>query len=164
LVPEVGGTAYQGATMRRLLDIRAGVAFDEDYLATSGPIITYRKATNWVPLDPGEVPSDLRSFFRTMTERDGPHGGRFHYVSPNTDLLGWVIERVTGRRYPDLISALIWRPMGAARSAYITVDRLGRATRRRRHLRHPPRSGAGRPADCKWRNPRRQTGIATRLA
>ena len=105
--------------------MRAGVAFDEDYLATSGPIVAYRKATNWVPLDPGEVPSDLRSFFRTMTERDGPHGGRFHYVSPNTDLLGWVIERATGRRYPDLISELIWRPMGAGRSAYITVDRLG---------------------------------------
>src|SRR5437762_12985417 len=105
--------------------MRAGVAFDEDYLATSGPIVAYRKATNWVPLDPGEVPSDLRSFFRTMTERDGPHGGRFHYVSPNTDLLGWVIERATGRRYPDLISELIWKPMGAGGSAYITVDRLG---------------------------------------
>ncbi|HEY1430882.1 MAG TPA: serine hydrolase, partial [Stellaceae bacterium] len=32
-VPEVGGTAYQGATVRHLLDMRAGVAFDEDYLA-----------------------------------------------------------------------------------------------------------------------------------
>jgi CubicO group peptidase (beta-lactamase class C family) len=111
LVPEVGGTAYTGATIRHLLDMRAGVAFDEDYLATSGAIIAYRKATNWVPLDPGEAPSDLRSFYRTMTERDGPHGGRFHYVSPNTDLLGWVVERATGRRYADLISELIWRPM-----------------------------------------------------
>ena len=34
LVPEVGGTAYEGATIRHLLDMRAGVAFDEDYLAT----------------------------------------------------------------------------------------------------------------------------------
>jgi CubicO group peptidase (beta-lactamase class C family) len=67
----------------------------------------------------------LRSFYTAMTERDGPHGGRFHYVSPNTDLLGWVIERATGRRYADLISELIWRPMGAARSAYIKVHRLG---------------------------------------
>jgi len=125
LVPEVGGTAYKGATIRHLLDMRAGVAFDEDYLAISGAIIVYRKATNWGPLDPGEAPSDLRSFYRAMTERDGPHGGRFHYVSPNTDLLGWVVERATGRRYADLISDLIWRPMGAARSAYITVDRLG---------------------------------------
>ncbi|HKM70033.1 MAG TPA: serine hydrolase [Stellaceae bacterium] len=124
-VPEVGGTAYEGATIRHLLDMRTGVAFDEDYLATSGAIIAYRKATNWIPLDPGEAPSDLRSFYRAMTERDGPHGGRFHYVSPNSDLLGWAIERATGRRYADLISELIWRPMGAARSAYITVDRLG---------------------------------------
>jgi CubicO group peptidase (beta-lactamase class C family) len=78
--------------------MRAGVAFDEDYLATSGAIVAYRKATNWVPLDPGEAPSDLRSFYRAMTERDGPHGGCFHYVSPNTDLLGWVVERVTPAR------------------------------------------------------------------
>jgi CubicO group peptidase (beta-lactamase class C family) len=105
--------------------MRAGVAFDEDYLATSGAIIAYRKAADWVPLDPGEAPSDLRSFYTVTTERAGPHGGRFHYVSPNTDLLGWVIERATGQRYADLISELIWRPMGAARSAYITVDRLG---------------------------------------
>jgi CubicO group peptidase (beta-lactamase class C family) len=67
-VPEVGGTAYQGATVRHLLDMRAGVAFDEDYLATSGAIIAYRKATNWVPLDPGEAPSDLRSFYTAMTK------------------------------------------------------------------------------------------------
>jgi hypothetical protein len=30
--------------------MRAGVAFDENYLATSGAIITYRTATNWVRL------------------------------------------------------------------------------------------------------------------
>ena len=124
-VPEVAKTAYRGATIRQLLDMRAGIAFDEDYLATSGSIIAYRKATNWNPLDPGERPSDLRSFYQEMTESAGPHGGPFNYVSPNTDLLGWVIERATGRRYADLMSELIWKPMGAGRSAYITVDRLG---------------------------------------
>ena len=98
LVPEVGETAYKGATIRQLLDMRTGVAFDENYLATSGAMIAYRKATNWVPLDPGEAPSDLRSFYRAMTDRDGPHGGRFQDISPNTDLLGWVVERATGRR------------------------------------------------------------------
>ena len=125
VLPEVAGTAYKGATIRQLLDMRAGVAFDEDYLASAGPIIAYRKATNWQPLEPGEAPSDLRSFYREMTESGGPHGGPLHYVSPNTDLLGWVIERATGRRYADLMSELIWKPMGAGGSAYITVDRLG---------------------------------------
>ena len=124
-VPEVAGTAYADARLRDLLDMRAGVLFDEDYLATGGPIIEYRKATNWEPLGPGQSPSDLRSFYATLTERDGDHGRPFHYISINTDLLGWCIERATGRRYADLVSELLWQPMGAERSAYITVDRLG---------------------------------------
>ena len=124
-VPEVAETAYRGATIRHLLDMRAGVAFDEDYLAASGAIIAYRKAAGWNPRDPGDPPSDLRSFYRELTDRAGPHGGPFTYVSPNTDLLGWAIERATGQRYADLMSELLWKPMGAAHSAYITVDRLG---------------------------------------
>jgi CubicO group peptidase (beta-lactamase class C family) len=124
-VPEVNATAYAGATLRDVLDMRVGIFFDEDYLATAGPIIEYRKAQNWDPLPPGEQPSDLRSFFASLVEKDGPHKGRFHYVSPNTDLMGWVIERATGKRYADLVSALLWKPMGAGRSAYITVDRFG---------------------------------------
>ena len=64
LIPELAGSAYRGATLRHLLDMRVGVLFDEDYLATSGPIIEYRKAQNWNPLAPGDTPSDLRSFLR----------------------------------------------------------------------------------------------------
>jgi CubicO group peptidase (beta-lactamase class C family) len=118
-------TAYRGATLRQLLDMRTGVAFEEDYAATSGPMIAYRKATGWNALEPGELPSDLRSFFSCLEKADRAHGGAFRYTSPNTDLLGWVIERATGRRYADLMSELLWKPMGAERSAYITVDRLG---------------------------------------
>ncbi len=125
IIPEVKATAWSGATVSQLLDMRTGVAFVEDYLATSGPIVAYRKSTGWNPLQPGEAPSDLRSYFRELTEVDGPHGGRFVYISPNTDLLGWIIERVAGTRYADLMSELIWQPIGAAESAYITVDRLG---------------------------------------
>jgi len=125
VIPEVAATAYEGATIRHLLDMRVGIAFDEDYLATSGPIVEYRKATGWHPLEPGEAPSDLRSFYRTLIARAGPHGGPIHYVSPNTDLLGWVIERATGQRYAELMSELIWKPLGAEKSAYIAVDRLG---------------------------------------
>lgn len=125
ILPEVKKTAYEGATIGNLLDMRVGLEFDEDYLATSGPIIAYRKSTNWNPLAPGEAASDLRSFYKNLTKTIRPHGQDFHYVSPNTDLLGWVIERAAGRRFADLVSECIWQPMGAFRSAYITVDRLG---------------------------------------
>jgi CubicO group peptidase (beta-lactamase class C family) len=125
ILPELKSTGYAGATVRHLLDMRSGIAFDEDYLATSGPIVEYRKSTGWNPLQPGEAASDLRSFYRTLTGKEGPHGGIFRYISPNTDLLGWVIERSTGRRYADLVSELLWKPAGAERAGYITVDRFG---------------------------------------
>jgi CubicO group peptidase (beta-lactamase class C family) len=124
IVPEVRDTAYRGASVRDLLDMRAGIVWDENYLATSGPIIDYRKATGWNPLGPGETASDLHSFYASLTQA-GAHGGPVHYVSPNTDLLGWVIERSTGRRYADLMSECLWKKIGAERNAYITVDRLG---------------------------------------
>ena len=124
-VPELKETAYRGATVRQLLDMRTGVAFDEDYLATSGPMIAYRKSTGWNPAEAGDRPSDLRSFFRELVRKDKEDGGPFRYTSPNTDLLGWVIERATGARYADVMSERLWKPLGAERSAYITVDRLG---------------------------------------
>ena len=94
LVPEVKGTAYRDASIRHLLDIRAGIVWDENYLAASGPIVEYRKATAWNPLGEGERPSDLHAFYQSLKEA-AAQGGAVHYVSPNSDLLGWVIERAT---------------------------------------------------------------------
>lgn len=124
-VPEIAGTSWKGACVQNVLDMRTGIRFDEDYEATSGAIIEYRKSTGWNPLEPGESASDLRGFFNQISDTDGPHQGRFHYVSPNTDLMAWIIERAAGTRYADLMSQHLWRPMGAETSAYITVDRLG---------------------------------------
>ncbi|WP_337660424.1 serine hydrolase domain-containing protein [Anderseniella sp. Alg231-50] len=124
-VPEIAGTSWSGASVQNVLDMRAGIRFDEDYEATGGAIIEYRKSTGWNPLEPGESASDLRSFFNQISDTDGPHLGRFHYVSPNTDLMAWIIERAAGIRYADLMAEHLWQPMGAETPAYITVDRLG---------------------------------------
>ena len=125
LIPELKGSAFAGATVRDALDMRVGISFDEDYLAAGGAIIEYRKSHLWDPVPVGESPTDMRSFLLTLAGRDGEHNGRFHYVSPNTDLLGWVLERATGTRYADLVSETLWQPIGAERDAYITVDRFG---------------------------------------
>jgi CubicO group peptidase (beta-lactamase class C family) len=125
IIPELKNSVYSDATVRHVLDMRVGLDFDEDYLATSGPMVEYRKSTNWNPLAPGERPNDLRNFLSSLKDRAGPDGGSFHYVSTNTDLLGWILERSTGVRFPELLSNLLWQPMGAQTSAYVTVDRLG---------------------------------------
>ncbi|MEW5620804.1 serine hydrolase [Pseudomonas putida] len=124
-VPELAGTAFDDATVRDLLDMKVGVDFEENYQASEGLMIAYRQAQGWHPVDATTKAHDLRSFFSLLTGRQGNHRDKFHYVSPNTDLLGWIIERATGRRYADLLSELLWRPIGAETNAYITVDRLG---------------------------------------
>jgi len=124
-IPELADTAYDGASVRDALDMRVGISFDEDYFLTKGPIIDYRYAANWNPLPPGRDATDLRSFQLTLKDRQGDHGGPFHYVSPVTDLLAWVFERATGQRYADLLPDRIWKPLGAERLGYITVGRIG---------------------------------------
>jgi CubicO group peptidase (beta-lactamase class C family) len=125
ILPELSGSVYSKTTLRNVLDMRVGLQFDEDYLATAGPIVQYRKSTNWNPLAPGEQADDLRSFLSRMTDRACPDGGPVHYVSTNSDLLGWILERVTRTPFADLLSHRLWQPMGAQSPAYITVDRLG---------------------------------------
>jgi hypothetical protein len=126
-IPELADSAYAGSTIRNLLDMRSGISFNEDYLKKDGPIIDYRFASNWNPVPADWKPQNLRSFMSTLTETLQNHGGNFQYVSPNTDLLGWVFERATGIRYSDLVSELLWKPLGAETPGYITVDRIGGA-------------------------------------
>jgi CubicO group peptidase (beta-lactamase class C family) len=124
-LPEMIGTAYYSATIRDALDMQVGVYFDEDYDAKDGPIIDYRYAANWNPTPEAKIAMTLKSFLTSLEQQDGPHGGKFHYVSPNTDLLAWLFERASGKRYADLIADYIWKPIGSEHSAYITVDRIG---------------------------------------
>ncbi len=120
-VPEVVGSAYGDATVRHVLDMTVSLDFEENYLDETGAFALYRRATGW---NPSPVPADLRSFFTELKRLPGPHGQRFAYQSPNSDLLGWILERAARQPLPALLSERIWQPLGAS-DAEITVDRLG---------------------------------------
>jgi CubicO group peptidase (beta-lactamase class C family) len=55
------------------------------------------------------------------------HGQTFHYLSPNSDLLGLILERAANARYADLLSKYLWQPLGSSHNAYVTVDQKGAA-------------------------------------
>ena len=120
-VAEIATTAYQGATLRNLLDMRTGIVLESEQQRA------YDVATNWEPAANGDKGADLVSFFQNLTAQQQVHGGPFSYISANTDLLGWAIERATGQTIAALLSARIWKPMGAEHRAYITVDGKGLA-------------------------------------
>jgi CubicO group peptidase (beta-lactamase class C family) len=126
-IPEVAGSAYADATVRHVLDMTVSIDFDESYLDPESAFARYREAMGWNPVgDPAKVPG-LHQFLTTLPRGNAPHGEAFHYVSPNSDLLGWIIERAADRPYAELLSELIWKPMGAAHDAYVTIDKVGAA-------------------------------------
>jgi CubicO group peptidase (beta-lactamase class C family) len=116
-LPELGHSGYRGASVRHLLDMQAQPRLD------GAELRRYTAATNWDPLPPGADPVGMHAFFATLPERRGVHGGPFRYISANTDLLGWMLERIAGRSLAELLGDLLWAPMGAEHPAEITLDR-----------------------------------------
>lgn len=124
-VPEVAESAYCDCTLRHVLDMTVSSSFSEEYLDQSGDYGRYRRATLWDPPLPGKDPGTLHGLLATVSRAPGPHGEVFKYLSPNSDFLGWVLERVSGRNFSSMFSALIWKPMGAEADAFVTVDAEG---------------------------------------
>ena len=118
-VPEIGSGPYAGASVRHLLDMRAGIQFDEAQQTA------YDEATGWESTQSGAASAGLHAFFTTLRGPAQSHGGGFRYVSANTDLLGWVIERALGQPVPALLSELLWAPLQVEQDAAITLDARG---------------------------------------
>lgn len=126
-VPEAANAAYGACTVRNLLDMTVSIRFTEDYLDPLGDVARYRVAMGWNPPPEGMAVEGLRQFIAGLPKGADPHGWRFHYVSPNSDMLGWVLERAGGAPFATLLSRHLWQPMGAASAAQITLDRHGAA-------------------------------------
>jgi CubicO group peptidase (beta-lactamase class C family) len=125
-VPEVAGSGYGGARVRDVLDMRTGVAFSEEYTNPQAEVRVMERYMGWRPgLSLGDN-GGMYTYLTTLGTAS-PHGGTFVYRSADTDMLGWVCERAAGVRMADLVSALIWQPMGAEFDAEITCDGVGSA-------------------------------------
>ena len=96
-IPEAAGSAYGDCSVRHVLDMTVGIDFEELYLDPDSDFGRYRVATGWNPVPPGGKELDLRGFLVTLKRDRNPHGHVFHYVSPNSDLLGWLLERADAR-------------------------------------------------------------------
>ena len=125
LVPALAESGYRGARVRDLLDMRTGVRFSEDYLDDTAEVRLLEQAIGWAPRRHDDVADTLLGFLASL-EQDRPHGGRFDYKSCETDALGFVLGAASGGRHPaDVMSELLWQPMGAEFDAHVGVDAAG---------------------------------------
>ena len=126
-VPELARSAFGDASVRHVLDMRTSLAFNEDYLDPNGIYARYRRAGLLDPRREGEPPETVLDLLASLTKGAGEHGGPFHYCSPNSDVLGLVIERASGQRYADFAATRLWQPLGLRQDGCVTVDIAGTA-------------------------------------
>ena len=122
-LPELADSAFGDATVQQVLDMTASVQFDEAYDDPSSEVQTQDRVAGWRTPRSGD-PVDSYAFLATL-RKAGPHGVLFSYCSANTDVLAWILERVTGRPYGELLSANLWAQLGAEHDGFVTVDRSG---------------------------------------
>ena len=124
-IPELRESAYGDATVQQALDMAVAVVFNEDYADPNSEIQRFDRANGWrLPLE-GDKPGTYR--FIQGLKKAGEHGKEFQYCSANTDVLGWIVERVTDTSYADALSRELWSKLGAEHDVYVTVDRYGTA-------------------------------------
>jgi CubicO group peptidase (beta-lactamase class C family) len=123
-VPELRSSGYADASVRDLLDMRSGVVFSETYLDPDADVRLLEQVMGWAPRRQDDLPTSIYDYLVRL-KADRPHGGRFDYRSCETDVLGWVCERATGRRMPDLLGGLLWSRLGPEHDADAAVDPAG---------------------------------------
>ncbi|MEL6210415.1 MAG: serine hydrolase, partial [Pseudomonadota bacterium] len=125
IIPEIGGSAFATATVRQVMDMTTGVRFSEDYSDPEADIWRYSAAASPLPKPEGYDGPDGYWEYLQQVAPVGEHGEAFHYRTINSDMLGWIISRVSGKPVTEFASERLWRPIGAEQDAYMTVDAKG---------------------------------------
>ncbi|ESX63131.1 6-aminohexanoate-dimer hydrolase [Mesorhizobium sp. LSHC422A00] len=131
-LPELGATGWDGASVQHVLDMTTGVRFSEEYTDRYSDIGQVDVATGWKPVPPDsdpdfQWPPHLFELILQLKDKVRPHGAAFEYRSIETDVLAFIMERVTGKRLAQLVSEELWQKLGADESACFTVDSAGYA-------------------------------------
>ncbi|RYI98620.1 MAG: class A beta-lactamase-related serine hydrolase, partial [Acetobacteraceae bacterium] len=117
-LPALRGSAYDGVSVRHLLTMSSGTAWDETYTDRGSHVNRYSKALG--DRQPGGVIALLRSLGRAA-----PPGRRFNYNTGDTYLLGCLLTTATGRPLAEYMTERIWSRWGMECDAYYTLDQEG---------------------------------------
>ena len=119
-VPELKGSAYDGVTVRQLLTMSSGARWNEDYSDPAADVARFYST----PVDAGQ---DATVSYMRKLVREVPPGTRWHYNTGETNLLGVVVARATGKDLASYASEKIWARYGMEADASWTLDRTGHA-------------------------------------
>jgi CubicO group peptidase (beta-lactamase class C family) len=117
-IPELSGSAYDGVSVRHVLTMTSGVKWNEDYTDPKSDVARmYAK-----PMPQGVDPTV--AYLRTLS-REAQPGTKWVYKTGETNLIGVLVTKATGRSLTDYAQEKIWRPYGMERDLFWMVDQSG---------------------------------------
>jgi CubicO group peptidase (beta-lactamase class C family) len=115
-VPTLKGSGYDGPTLRNILQMSSGVAFNEDYLDYHSDINRMGRVL--------AIGGSMDEFAGSLGKRWEP-GTYMHYVSVDTHVIGMVIRAITGVDINTLTIEHIFAHLGFERDPVFITDSLG---------------------------------------
>lgn len=117
--PALKGGAYDGASLRDVLQMSSGVVFGEDVLDQSSDINRMGRVL--------ALGGEMDDFAAGLTETFVAPGTQWEYTSIDTHVVGMVVRGATGRPIAELLSERVVAPLGLEHTPYYLTDGVGTA-------------------------------------
>jgi len=117
-IKEMKGSAYDDVSIRQLLTMTSGVRWNEDYADPNSDVARFNNH------QPEEGVDALVSYLRKLP-RAAPPGTRWNYSTGETNLVGILLNRATGKPLASYLSEKIWIPAGMEQQATWILSRTG---------------------------------------
>jgi len=118
-LPELAGGAYDGVQIDHVLTMTSGARWNEDYVDPASDVARFY-------LTPPPAYMDATVAYLRALPREHPPGERWNYNTGETNLIGVLVSRATGRPLADYLKEKVWDPAGMEAPAHWMLDAQGK--------------------------------------
>lgn len=112
--PSLKGSAYEGATVRNVLNMASGITFDEDYMNPKSDINDMGRVLG--------LGGSMDRYTAELSEREASAGERWKYVSIDTHVAAMVLRGATGKSLHELFNETFSANLGFEGNPYYMTD------------------------------------------
>ncbi|WP_026940899.1 serine hydrolase domain-containing protein [Hellea balneolensis] len=112
--PALKGSAYEGATIRNVLNMASGITFDEDYMDPKSDINDMGRILG--------LGGSMDDYAAGLTDKDVPAGTRWQYVSIDTHIAAMVLRAASGNSLHELFNETYSAHLGFERAPVYMTD------------------------------------------
>ena len=117
-IPDLAGSGYDGVTVAQLMTMTSGVKWNEDYTDPKSDVAR-------MFLEPVPAGVDPTVFFMRKLPRETAPGTKWVYKTGETNLIGVLVRRATGKTLAAYAEEKIWKPAGLERDGFWMKDQTG---------------------------------------